>query len=226
MRSYVYLKRLAATALIASAAAVALPVAGAQAGCVGIYCEGPTGPIIQQAQALASEALTLAPSISNATDKAKIESVIAQSSAAVAQSNALLLQAQNTKDPVAKAKLRAAAVLAAASARALANLAVTCAKATLHAEGKKPAADAARARAAARPSPQAVQRQVTIWLTQARAYAKRASTLLNQAARLLRGRPSKRNQQRASSLISQARKDVAKAQVLSVKAKALFARTK
>ena len=221
MRTYMYLKRLAMAAMLASALTLTLTAGAAQADCVGIYCQGPTGPIIQQQQALAAEALLLADQISNPVAKAAVESAVAQSNALANQANALLLQAQKTNNPVVKAKLKQAALVAATAAKALAQLAAAFAKATLKHEGKHPAADAAAVGHAAA----SVQAQVKALLVQAKRLATHASANLKQAAKLLR-HPTKKNQVLASGLIAQAKLDVAKATALAKRAQALVANTK
>lgn len=221
MRTYTYLKRLAIAAMIASALTLTLTAGVAQADCVGVYCQGPTGPIVQQQQQLAAQALLLADQISNPVAKAAVENAVAQSNALANQVNALLLQAQNTNNPVVKAKLKQAAVVAATASRTLAQLAATFAKATLKAEGKNPAADAAAVGHAAA----SVQAQVKALLVQAKRLAAHASANLKEAARLLR-HPTKKNQFLASGLIAQAKLDVAKAMALARRAKALVATTK
>ena len=86
----------------------------------------------------ASDALTLAQSITNPVAKAAVATAVAQSNALAAQVNALLTQAQNTKNPVVKAKLEQAALVAANASKVLAQLAKSFALATLKAEGKRP----------------------------------------------------------------------------------------
>ncbi len=227
MRTYRYLKTLAKAGLIASAAVLALSVGVAQA-CTGPYCEGPTGGNIKAQQKAADEAVALAQKISNPVDKALVLNTVKLSNQLAAEVNTLLEEAANAPNPRVKASLERAAVAESVAAKAMAQLAVTFAKATLRVEGKKPAADAAAAGHLVRGlSHKQVQRQVNADLNKAKVYAKDASSLNKRAAFLLRrGHATIRNQREANVLIEQAKADVAKAEALNRKAEKLLANNK
>jgi hypothetical protein len=230
MRTYKYLKTLAITGLIASAAALTLSVGVAQADCVGPYCSGPTGGNIQQQQAAASEAVQLADQISNPVQKAVVIDAVKLSSQLANKVNTLLAQAANASDPKVKATLTRAAVAESLAAKALAQLAKSLATAVLRAEGKSHSVlheSGLQGHAQPSLSHQAVVRQVKAYLNQAKALSKKASALNKQAAKLLRGRHvSKKNKNKANKLIAQAKTDAAKAQALNLKAKKLLANNK